>query len=148
TWDNGANGPVSIDWGDGTAAVDGEAAGTQSHPYATDGEHTATVTSKADANAKATVTFTTPFPPPVTNPTATVAEDTTDATGKTAALTWDNGANGPVSIDWGDGTAAVDGEAAGTQSHAYATDGEHIATVTSKADANAKTTVTFTTPFP
>ncbi|MEV6399978.1 hypothetical protein AB0M39_35190 [Streptomyces sp. NPDC051907] len=144
-----SSGEGTIDWGDGsdpqavTAGVDGTA--TVSHTYTSSGVYSVTVR-RADITtyrARAAVAV-----PVQAAPTASAAEDVTDATGKTAALTWNNGANGPVTIVWGDGTANTDGAATGTVSHAYVANGSKTVTVISKANTAARKAVTFTIPFP
>ncbi|MFE2934838.1 hypothetical protein, partial [Streptomyces sp. NPDC059278] len=143
-----SNGKATIDWGDGTdqqdLTVGEDGTVTVTHNYAAPGVYSVTVRRGDITSYRGRAAIAVPVS---ADPTASVAADPADATGKTAALTWDNGTNGPVSIDWGDGTDPQDGDATGTASHPYATDGEHTATVTSKANPAAKATVTFTTPF-
>lgn len=144
-----STGVGTIDWGDGTAlqtvtvGVDGTVA--VPHTYAASGVYTVTVRRSDDETFR---TRTAVAVPVQANPTAGVAEDTADATGKTAKLSWDNGGNGPVSIDWGDGSALADGAGTGNASHPYVATGSHTATVFSKANGAAQKSVTFTIPFP
>lgn len=140
----------TIDWGDGTepqpftAASDGKA--SIAHTYSSSGVYSVTVRRSDITTYRARAAVAVPVH---ADPTASVVEDATDATGKTAALTWNNSTNGPVSIDWGDGSALQDGTATGTTSHAYATNGSKTVTVMSKANTAARKVVAaFTIPFP
>lgn len=143
-----SSGEGTVDWGDGTdpetVNVGGDNTATATHTYKAAGVYTVTVR-RADIDTyrvREAVSV-----PVQDDPTATITEQASDATGKTAHLVWDNAPNGPVSIDWGDG-ATVDQTEAGTADHAYATNGSKTVTVTSKANAAASTTATFTIPFP
>jgi hypothetical protein len=81
--------------------------------------------------------------------TATVGEDTTDATRMTALLTWDNSGTGNhVTIDWG-GTDTVDDDepATGTASYQYGTPGSYPITVTDLEDDTRTVQVDVTVPF-
>lgn len=144
-----SSGTGTIDWGDGTdpeeitAGGDGTVAVT--HTYKAAGVYTVTVRRSDVDTYRARTAVSVPVQ---IDPTASATEQASDATGKTATLVWDNHANGPVVIDWGDGGAAVDQTASGTADHVYATNGSKTVTVTSKANAASSTTVTFTIPFP
>ncbi|MFC4328349.1 hypothetical protein ACFPC0_10975 [Streptomyces andamanensis] len=144
-----ASGTATVDWGDGTDPVtvtvgaDGTVSST--HTYKAAGVYTVSVR-RSDVETyrtRAAVAV-----PVQASPTVTAEEDTTDATAKTVKLTWDNGTNGPVSIDWGDGSAPVDQTQTGTATHAYTTNGVKTITVTSKANPAASTQATATIPFP
>lgn len=144
-----ASGDATVDWGDGTdpetVTVGGDNTVDVTHTYKAAGVYTVTVR-RADVEtyrAREAVSV-----PVQDDPTASAVEDTADATGMTADLTWDNAPNGPVSINWGDGSAVVDQTEAGSVSHLYATNGSKTVTVTSKANAAASTQVVFTVPFP
>lgn len=144
-----SSGQATIDWGDGgdvqdiTAGADGTV--TVSHTYTASGVYSVTVRRADITSYRARTAVAVPVQ---TDPTASVAEDPADATAKTAKVMWDNGANGPVSIDWGDGSALQDGVASGSATHPYAANGSHTATVISKANTAARKEVTFTIPFP
>jgi hypothetical protein len=144
-----STGIADVDWGDGsdpvtvTVASDGTA--TATHHYTAAGVYSVTVLRDDVPSYRARTAVSVPVQ---AAPTASAVKDTADATGKTAKLTWDNTTNGPVSIDWGDGSSAQDGTASGTSSHAYITNGAKVVTVTSKANTAAKTTVNFTIPVP
>jgi len=144
-----SSGVANIDWGDGTdpeevtVGVDGTVDVT--HTYTAAGVYTVTVR-RADVEtyrAREAVAV-----PVQDDPTVTFAEDTADATAHTVELTWDNAPNGPVSINWGDGTVVDQTEDGTDVTHLYATNGSKTVTVTSKANAAASTSVTFTIPFP
>lgn len=80
--------------------------------------------------------------------TASVAEDTTDATRMTAQLAWNNTDYGHVMIDWGVTDATDDDEpAVGTASYQYATAGTYEITVTDQNDATRTAQVDVTVPF-
>jgi len=101
---------------------------------------------------------TTTLPPPTafcgancvvtpTPPVASVAADPADSTGHTAIVTYNNQPNGPVTIDWGDGSAVVTTPTEqGTASHVYAagTTGAQSITVADANNTDAVTTLTFT----
>lgn len=144
-----SSGQGTIDWGDGsepqdvTVGEDGTA--TVSHTYAAAGVYSVLVRRSDITTYRARAAVAVPVQ---ADPTASVAEDNTDATGKTVALTWNNGTNGPVVIDWGDGSALEDGTATGTVSHAYAANGPKTIVVMSKANTAARKSNTITIPFP
>lgn len=144
-----ANGKANVDWGDGTdpemVTVGTDGTVDVTHTYKAAGVYTVTVRRDDVDTYRARAAISVPVQ---ADPTASAVEDATDATGMTAALTWDNAPNGPVSVDWGDGTAPVDQTEAGTVSHAYTTNGSKTVTVASKANPAASVQVTFTIPFP
>jgi len=148
--DNHGAGPVSLDWGDESEAVevaDGESA---THTYEMAGEHTVTATSQANEEAQgtATVTVTEPEPEPE-NPALTVDPTEGEAPLEVTA-TVDNHGNGPVSLTWGDESDAVEVEDGASATHTYETAGEYTVTATSAADESASITqgVTVTDPEP
>lgn len=144
-----SSGTATVDWGDGTdpeiVTVGGDGTVAATHTYKAAGVYTVTVRRSDVETYRVRMAVAVPVQ---ADPTASVAEDGTDATGMTAQLTWSNGTNGPVSINWGDGSAPVDQTQSGTASHAYTTNGSKTITVTSKANPAASTQVTFTIPFP
>ncbi|MGW1838573.1 hypothetical protein [Streptomyces sp. NPDC002067] len=146
---SGFTGTVSVDWGDGTPAQTGQpASGTLTHAYAAEvaDEQTITVTSETDATKKATATFTPTAPSP--GPSVTAEADAADESGRTATITLAGfPADGAVSVDWGDGTAAETVSAGTTTAkHAYAAgvEGEQTITATSATDATKAASVKFT----
>ncbi|MFG2225385.1 hypothetical protein [Streptomyces sp. NPDC048644] len=146
-----ADDAVSLDWGDGTTAETVPAGTTTAkHAYAAgvEGEQTITATSATDATKKATAEFTPKAAEPVPEPSVTAAADEGDATGRTVAVTLaDFPADGAVSVDWGDGSAAEEVPAGTTTAtHAYAAEveGEQTITATSAKDTTKKATATFT----
>lgn len=143
-----SSGEGTIDWGDGTAVQDftvaGDGTASLVHTYAANGVYTVTVR-RSDADTyRARAAVSVPVP---TAPTATFGASNADATGQTASVTYDNAPNGPVTIDWGDGTAAVDGIEAATVTHAYADPGTYTITVASKANPASLATSTVTAPL-
>ncbi|MFJ8855100.1 hypothetical protein [Streptomyces sp. NPDC102437] len=144
-----ADGAVTVNWGDGTAAQTVPAGTTTAtHAYAAgvDGAQTITATSATDTTKTANNTFTpTPAAPA---PSVAAAADAGDATGHTATATLANfPADSAVSVNWGDGSAAVE-IAAGTTtgSHVYdaAVTTEQTITATSVGDASKTASTTFT----
>jgi hypothetical protein len=82
--------------------------------------------------------------------TVDASEDTTDDTGMTVLLAWDNSGSGKgVTIDWGtpDG---VDDEApaTGTMSYQYTAEGDFTVTVTDVEDETRTASVNVTLPYP
>lgn len=144
-------GTVSVDWGDGTPAQTGQpTSGTLTHAYAPEvaDEQTITVTSEVDATKTAAAKFTPKAGEPAPEPSVTAAADEGDATGRTVAVTLAGfPADGAVSVDWGDGSAAEEVPAGTTSAtHAYAAEveGEQTITATSATDATKKATAKFT----
>ncbi|MFF9265839.1 hypothetical protein [Streptomyces longwoodensis] len=143
-----ASGEASVDWGDGTdpelVTVGGGGEVDVTHTYKAAGVYTVTVRRSDVETYRARVAVAVPVQD---DPEVTATEQSSDATGKTVHLVWDNSPNGPVSINWGDGTV-VDQTETGTADHAYTANGSKTVTVTSKANAAASTSATFTIPFP
>jgi hypothetical protein len=81
--------------------------------------------------------------------TIDASQDTTDATGMTVLLAWDNSGTGNhVTIDWGATDTVDDDEpATGTMSYQYATAGTYEITVTDLEDDARYATVDVTVPF-
>jgi hypothetical protein len=141
TYNNAPNGPVTINWGDGTT-VDGVESATVTHPYTTAGAHTITVTSKSNPAASTTVTVTTPL-------MVLTATETTGNASSTDLLA-ENFTAGPVTVNWGDSTAtsANPGDGTTVSAHVYAAPGSYTITATDDSDATRKGTVTVTIPWP
>lgn len=115
TW-SAAN-PVSIDWGDGSAAGSGSATGTATHTYADPGAHTITITDTV-AGGTASQTVTCPVPP-----CALTVTNTPNAASATATVT--TGLTSGYTIDWGDGSS-VDGVLLNAPvSHTYGLSGSY-----------------------
>lgn len=143
-----SSGEGTIDWGDGTAVQEFTAApdGTVTlvHTYTANGVYTVTVRRADVETFRAREAISVPVPDA---PTVTAAALNTDATGQTASLTYDNAPNGPVSINWGDGTAPVTGIEAATVTHVYAAPGPYTIAVSSTANPASSTSVDVTAPF-
>lgn len=143
-----SSGEGTIDWGDGTAvqeftvAVDGTV--SLEHAYTANGVYTVTVRRSDATTFRAREAVSVPVP---TAPEATFAASNADATGQTASVTYDNAPGGPVTIDWGDGTAVVDGIEAATVTHAYAAPGTYVITVASKANPASVNSLAVTAPL-
>jgi len=150
-WSGFPQGPVTIDWGDGTPAqtVQGPSGqATHAYPEGTTTPQTITATSGSDPSKKATGTFT-----PGDGggepgqPTLTAAPDPADPTGRTVAVTLAGFPEGPVAVDWGDGTPPTTVPAGQTTaSHPYpeTATGLQTITATSQGDPSKKATGTFT----
>lgn len=130
--DNHGNGPVTIDWGDGTATVVNPGDGTteSTHVYTTPGEKTITATDqdRPDLTAEKKITLVAP-PPPME---LTVVEDTSDPTGMSVIATVDNKGQGPVDIDWGDtiGTDTNPGDGTTQTKYKYTNAGTYTVVAT------------------
>ncbi|RZF02819.1 hypothetical protein [Streptomyces albidoflavus] len=146
--DNTGQGPVRVDWGDGSAPVAGPEKGEVTYAYPRAGQFTITVSDEDDSARKGTAQVTVPFGPVVEPPKVTAEADAEDASGRTAALSWEAFPEGSVMVDWGDGTAVQRGldAPAGSATHAYADDvtGEQTITVTSETEATRKASAKFT----
>ncbi len=152
TVDNHGNGPVTLNWGDGTATSTnaGDNTAVTLHKYTNDGTFTVTATDSDNSALVGTRQVTVPFSGGLAL-TASVAESAPPGTPRRkVTLTWDNQDQGPVKILWGDGgpgEVATDGAVSGTLDHTYAADGTFQVKVT---DANTSTrtiTVPVTVPF-
>lgn len=148
--DNHGNGSVTLDPGDGGTPVANPGDGTTAtlYTYTAEGAFTATATSDAEptASGAAEITVTAPAPAALT---LTVDPVTVAEGGEVTALV-DNDGQGPVDLDFGDGTAAVTnpGDGATESAHTYTTAGTYTVTATD-ADNPARTDsveVTVTTP--
>ncbi|MFE7963411.1 PKD domain-containing protein [Streptomyces cellulosae] len=146
--DNTGKGAVRVDWGDGSAAVQGPEKGDVTYKYPRAGQFTITVSDADDSARKGIAQVTVPFGPVVEQPKAAAEQDASDATGRTAHLTWEAFPEGSVMVNWGDGTALQRGldAPAGEATHQYgpSVEGEQQIVVTSETDATKQATATFT----
>lgn len=143
-----SSGEGTVDWGDGSDVqeftVAGDGTANLVHSYAANGVYTVTVR-RTDANTyRAREAVSVPVP---TAPTGTFGALNTDATGQSASVTYSNSPNGPVTIDWGDGTAVVDGVQAATVTHVYADPGTYVIKVASKANPASSVSHSVTAPL-
>lgn len=164
---------TTIDWGDGTKTEDGPAEGEVTHEYdkSLDGKkQTIKVCDKANPNDCTEVTFTpgedggggdggddgdTPTPTPTPEPEdpkpgklkIEVEEDTTDDEHMSVTVTVDNADQGPVKVDFGDGSKPVETEQDGTEKHTYERAGEFTVTGTDLDDEGRKDSAKVTVPF-
>ncbi|ONK13141.1 hypothetical protein [Streptomyces sp. MP131-18] len=144
-------GPTTIDWGDGSPVENGPEQGQVSHQYATPGAKTAVVADADNPQARTEVTFTLPFDvggePEEMEVTA--GEDTTDASRMTASITVDNRGQGPVTLDFGDGTPAGSNSGDGQEAtpHPYAAPGDYTVTARDADDTTRTGTAQVTVPF-
>lgn len=154
---NWGNGPVTIDWGDGTAPVNVDDGATATHTYTSAGSYAATATSQADPEATTTTTVTARAP--VAPPTG-VSAAASSTTAAEAAWSWTQGAgpaatafevrhrpdggtwSTPVTYGADVRTAALDGLTPAT--------GYQVGVTTLAAGGRRSTeaTATFTTPGP
>lgn len=145
TYDNAPNGPVTVDWGDGTALEDGAQAATLTHAYAAPGTYTVTITSVANPAAVTTLTVVAPLM------IVTATENAGDATGQTVDVTVDNHTFGAVTITWGEGTPATDanaGDGVAVSTHAYPTPGVKTISVVDDTEPDRTASIQVTLPFP
>lgn len=147
--DNHGNGPVNIVWGDATAdgTNPGDDVTPTSHAYANEGVKTLTITDASDPTLATTRQVYVPFDggTPLTASAAESAPAGPDR--RTVTLTWDNQGQGPVAIDWGDGTATQSGATSGTADHVYATNGTRNIDVSDASDPDRTITVPVTVPY-
>lgn len=113
-------GPVTIDWGDGTAVETGPEQGQVSHAYAAPGDYTITVCDQGDATACTEAEVTLPFEVPVP---LELDYQLSDTDSKTVTLTATGADGATADFDFGDGTPVqtepvTDGTA--TATHQYA----------------------------
>lgn len=150
--DNHGNGPVTIDWGDGTATGSnaGDGVAVTSHQYTDNGIYNAVVTDSSDPALTRTVPVTVPGAGGDPLTVSVVEASPPGVPRRDVTVTWDNQGQGPVDIDFGDGTTVLlDQPESGSVDHTYTTDGTYNVEVT---DANTPTrtatddvTVPFTT---
>jgi len=139
------SGPVTINWGDGSAPQDGPEKGDVKHTY-TDGDYTAVVADKDDPSKKTEVEIHIPMGGGET-PTVTAAADPADTTGRTVKVTYSGFPTGTIKVSWGDGTPEETGKpASGELTHPYAAgvEGAQTITLTSEADATKTASASFT----
>lgn len=143
-----SSGEGTIDWGDGTPpqefTTNAQGEATLVHSYAAASVYTVTVRRSDIDTFRARTAISVPVPE---GATGTLSGANTDATGQTASLTYTNAPGGPVSINWGDGTAVVDGAEAATVTHVYAAPGDYTVTVASKANPAAVLSIPVTAPL-
>jgi len=139
---NHGNGPVNLVFGDSTAngTNPGNGTTTTQHTYAEAGTYDLVVTSQATPANTTTVQIEVTAPAPE-NPVLNLAPAAGTIPVEVEA-TVDNQGNGPVTIDWGDGTPtstnAGDGEA--TTAHTFTEGGTFTVTAASDADPAATDT--------
>jgi hypothetical protein len=142
---NSNQGQVTLNWGDGTTTSTnaGNNSAVTKHKYGSGGTFTITVTDSDNVTRTTTKAITVPYL------TASVEEsDPVGPNRRTVTLTWDNGGQGLVSIDWGDASADDTAQAdAGTINHVYAAGGTYTITVTDDTTPTRTDTVQVTVPF-
>ncbi|MEU0770641.1 fibronectin type III domain-containing protein [Streptomyces albogriseolus] len=102
--DNSGMGPVTIDWGDGSALQDADDNRYASHTYETSGEKTITVCDKQDPGVCVTKTLTVPLPSDTPTVTVTGASTTEAPYRVSVQVAVPEQADGKAVINFGDGT--------------------------------------------
>jgi len=138
-----------LDWGDGSTpeeiTVGPDRTLQLTHTYANPSVYTVSVRRLDQEQFRTRKAIQVPIAQDVN---LTVEQDPADTTGMTVQANWDNGGDGPVTVEFGDGTGPQDAGATGPLSHAYQTAGTYNVTVTD-ADQPGKTeTASVTVPFP
>lgn len=147
--DNHSNGPVMVDWNDGSAnstnAGDGTA--TSNHTYASAGTYNVTVTDANDPTLTSSAKVRVPFGQPI--PTITITEDTADPSRRRIKVATDNHGNGPLVVNWGDAATAGSspGDGTTTISHTYAAPGTFTVTVVDPDDQTSTASQQVTVPW-
>jgi len=144
-----SSGEGTIDWGDGTDVqsftVDGTGAANLDHIYSFNGVYTVTVRRSDVETFRARQAVAVPV---ATDPTLAAFASNADTSGQTVSINYANTGNGPVTINWGDGTAAQDGTETGTAvTHEYADPGTYNVVVASKANPASSSTIAVTAPL-
>jgi hypothetical protein len=149
TVNNHSNGAVAIDWGDGTATTTNVGNGTtpSTHVYAAQGTYRVVVSDASDNTLVARTTVRVPFGQSI--PTLTVTEDTTLASRLRVLVATNNHGNGPLVVNWGDGSAtgSSPGDTTTTIGHTYGVAGDYDITVVDPQDQTATATDTITLPW-
>lgn len=141
-------GAVVVDWGDGTPHGSnlGDGADRTAHQYASPGAYTITVYSSDVPARTASQDVTVPFP--FAALTVDIQEDTEDPTRQSLRLTADNDGQGPLIVDFGDGTLAVNvGDGVEVDLHTYAAPGDYTVKVISDSDPLRVVETLVTVPY-
>lgn len=141
--DNHGNGPVDVDFGDGSEPVTnpGDSDTPAEHTYTEAGTYTISATSQANPDLVGSTDI------DVVDPAGQVPAITATPTSGTApvevSFVVDNHGNGPVTIDFGDGseTATNPGDGEEATTHTYTDEGTVTATATSDADESLSDSV-------
>lgn len=147
--DNHANGAVTINWGDGsgTTSNPGDNTTAATHAYTNEGTYTITAVDSSDGTLSSLRQVAVPFDGGNAL-TATVVESTPAGPDRrTVTATWDNQGQGPVTIDWGDGTAPEAGAVAATANHVYTNAGTYSVVIRDTSTPTRSITVPVTVPF-
>ena len=117
------------------------------HLYADEGTYTITVYDTSDPTLTSMRQVAVPYDGGNAL-TATVVESAPAGPNRrTVTATWDNQGQGPVTIDWGDGTAPEAGVVAGTANHVYANAGTYQVVIRDASVTTRLVTVPVTVPF-
>jgi hypothetical protein len=131
--DNHGLGPVTVDWGDGSAVQTVPDLRTVEHRYTTDGEKTITVCDVQDPEVCATKTITIPLPSDSPQLSVVAAPTAEFPYRVTATVTLPPQSSGTATINWGDGrtTQVTVDPATGTATavHDYALPNRYTVTV-------------------
>jgi hypothetical protein len=123
--DNHGYGPVTVNWGDGTAPEEYPDCSVATHCYETDGTYSICVADKQ--TPVIVVCRDVIIPLPDDNPQLTVVGDDTNNMCVNATIVMPPHSDGRVSVDWGDGTppslATADGTTPLEMQHCYASAG-------------------------
>jgi hypothetical protein len=148
---NGDQGAVTLDFGDGspTESNPGDGSTETPHAYAEAGTYTVTGTDEDDPSITATVEVTVPFGDTPSELEVTVTEDTADPNRLSVLITANNGDQGSVLLDFGDQSETESNPGDGTTQtpHAYAQAGTFTVTATDEDDPSRTGTAEVTVPF-
>lgn len=149
TVDNFNQGAVILDWGDGgrTSNNSGDGQEETRHRYLQPGKYMIKASDADEPSRTATFEVTVPFTQP--KPILTITEDTSDPNRLSINVTVDNHGEGPVSIGWGDSTAAVENPGDGTtvSPHTYAGAGTYTVRATDVDNPALTASQQVTVPF-
>lgn len=143
-----SDGRALVNWGDGTdieeVQVGDDGTITVTHLYANPSIYTVVVRRADQEQYRGRDSIQVPV---VADLGLTLEEDTADATRMTVIADWNNGPDGPVTIDFGDGTGPQNVGATGPLSYQYTEPGTYTVTVTSQADPTKTESAEVTVPF-
>lgn len=109
----GTPGQYKVNWGDATDTQDILPGTALQHVYSKTGQYKVSIWDAANPQRVTVKTINVPFAGQIA-PSITVTEDTTDTTRRTVKVTVDNHTHGPVTINWGDGSAIATNPGDGT----------------------------------
>ena len=141
-------GPVDIDWMDGSRNAPVAVGESVTHRYVNPGTYQVT-SFLLDFSEWVTTSITVPEEPPTPPPFVIIHMDQSDLSGMTLdVMLMDNEGDGPITVDWGDGSPVVELEVGQNIAHRFPAPGTYQVVMTSVANPDSKVTAVISVPSP